>query len=392
MLLTTPLRLRSLEADKAARKVTWLELFFDLIFVAAVSQVAEPLRDHYSFLELARFTPLFMLIWWAWTGHTVFSTRFDTDDVVQRGLTLLQMFAVAVMAANAKDALDSRSSAGFAAAYAAVRLVLVGQYLRARHIVEARPLTTRYLVGHGFAAILWLLSALIPAPLRFWIWAIAFAIDLGTPWLAIPHSVRIPPDAAHLPERFGLFMLILLGESVIAVMHGMESQESWPVSAAVSAFMGMGLFFTIWWWYFDGAAGASEQPVRTQRDAIRFHVWTYAHFPLYLGTVIAGVGVQRIVTLASHAQLTSTDALMLGGGVATVMLAITVIDFTSARSRPRIAARVAPHVALAVATLFVGGVGHRAAPVLMIAAIVAFSLGQLAWALGDADAPAHAIT
>jgi low temperature requirement protein LtrA len=311
---------------------------------------------------------------------------------VQRGLTLLQMFAVAVMAANAKDALDSRSSAGFAAAYAAVRLVLVGQYLRARHIVEARPLTTRYLMGHGFAAILWLLSALIPAPERFWIWAIAFAIDLGTPWLAIPHSVRIPPDAAHLPERFGLFMLILLGESVVAVMHGMESQENWPVSAAVSAFMGMGLFFTIWWWYFDGAAGASEQPVRTKRDAIRFHVWTYAHFPLYLGTVIAGVGVQRIVTLASHAQLTSTDALMLGGGVATVMLAITVIDFTSARSRPHIAARVAPHVTLAVATFFVGGIGHRAAPVLMMVVIVAFSLGQLAWALGDADASANAIT
>lgn len=239
MLLATPIRLRSAEAERTARKVTWLELFFDLIFVAAVSQVAEPLREHYSFLELARFTPLFVLIWWAWTGHTVFSTRFDTDDVVQRGLTLLQMFAVAVMAANAKDALDSRSSAGFAAAYAAVRLVLVAQYVRARHIVEARPLTTRYLAGHGFAAILWLMSALIPAPGRFWIWAVAFAIDLGTPWLAIPHSVRIPPDAAHLPERFGLFMLILLGESVVAVMHGMESQEDWPVSAAISAFLGM---------------------------------------------------------------------------------------------------------------------------------------------------------
>jgi low temperature requirement protein LtrA len=127
----TPLRLRSLGAD-AERKVTWLELFFDLIFVAAVSQVAAPLREHYSVAEILRFAPLFVLIWWAWTGHTVFSTRFDTDDVIQRGLTLVQMFAVAVMAANAKDALDSRSSAGFAAAYAAVRLILVAQYFRAR--------------------------------------------------------------------------------------------------------------------------------------------------------------------------------------------------------------------------------------------------------------------
>ena len=103
-------------------------MFFDLIFVAAVAQVAEPLRDHYSVIGLVRFTPLFALIWWAWIGHTVFSTRFDTDDVIQRGLTLVQMFAVAAMAANAKDALDSRSSAGFAAAYAVVRFILVAQY------------------------------------------------------------------------------------------------------------------------------------------------------------------------------------------------------------------------------------------------------------------------
>src|SRR4029078_2382368 len=105
----------------AGRKVTWLELFFDLIFVAAVAQVAEPLRDHYSVIGLVRFTPLSALMWWAGTGHTVFSTRFDTDDVIQRGLTLVQMFAVAAMAANAKDALDSRSAAGFAGVYGAVR-------------------------------------------------------------------------------------------------------------------------------------------------------------------------------------------------------------------------------------------------------------------------------
>src|SRR5262245_62749144 len=118
--LIAPVRVRSTE--HSGRKVTWLELFFDLIFVAAVAQVAEPLRHDYSLTELARFAPLLVLIWWAWAGHTFFSTRFDTDDGVQRGLTFLQIFAVAAMAANAKDALDSRSSAGFAAAYAAVRL------------------------------------------------------------------------------------------------------------------------------------------------------------------------------------------------------------------------------------------------------------------------------
>jgi low temperature requirement protein LtrA len=377
--IVTPLRLRSL-AGGSHRKVTWLELFFDLIFVAAVSQVAEPLREHYSLTELVRFTPLFALIWWAWAGHAVFSTRFDTDDVIQRGLTLVQMFAVAVMAANAKDALDSRSSAGFAAAYAAVRFVLVAQYLRARHVPDARPLTTRYLAGHGAAAMLWLTSAFVPAPERFWIWTLAFAIDLGTPWLAIPHSAKVPPDAAHLPERFGLFTLILLGESVVAVMHGMESQEDWTPAAAASAFLGMGISFLLWWWYFDGASGAAEQPVRTRREAFRFHIWSYAHFPLYLGIVVVGVGVQRIVTAASRAALPTADAIMLTSGVAAVMLALIVIGATSA-GRRHDARGAIQNATLAVTMLMIGIVGRFESPVALIAVIAALCVAQLSVSL-----------
>src|SRR5207245_11803375 len=131
-------------------------------------------------------------------GHTVFSTRFDTDDVIQRGLTLVQMFAVAAMAANAKDALDSRSSAGFAAAYAAVRFILVALYFRARQVPDARPLATRYLVGHGSAALLWLTSAFVPAPERFWLWGVrpGGAIRFVNPtwnWLSSHHG---PPGTA----------------------------------------------------------------------------------------------------------------------------------------------------------------------------------------------------
>src|SRR4051794_33446132 len=382
-----PLRLRSLGAD-SSRKVTWLELFFDLVFVAAVAQVAAPLQRDYSLVGLIRFTPLFALTWWAWTGHSVFSTRFDSDDVVQRTLTLVQMFAVAAMAANAKDALDTRSSAGFAAAYAVVRFLLVAQYSRARKVPDAGPLATRYIAGHGGAAVLWLASALVPAPARFWIWALAFAIDLGTPWLAVPHSVKIPPDAAHLPERFGLFTLILLGESVVAVMRGMESQEDWTPSAATSAFLGMGISFLIWWWYFDGASGGSEQPVRTRRDALRFQVWTYSHFPLYLGIVILGAGIQRIVTAASRATLTTTEGVILTGAAAVVMVAMSAIGTASAGRRLRISSATPRSMALTLAMLVVGfTVSGFGSPVAMVVVIASLSLGQLAVALSGTLPP-----
>jgi len=295
--------------------VTWLELFFDLVFVAAVAQVAEPLREHYDFAELVRFTPLFLLVWWAWTGRAMFSTRFDSDDGIQRALTILEMFAVAVMAANARDSLASRSSAGFAAAYAGVRVILLVHYARAWRLHEARGLTIPHLIGHGAAAALWLASALMPVDLRVATWLLAFVLDLATPWAAVNHNVRTPPHPAHLPERFGLFTLILLGESVVAVMQGIESQETWSLPAASAAVGGMAVLFAIWWWYFDRVRAARERRVRTRRDAVALQVWSYAHFPLYLGIVVIGVGIQRLVTMATREPVPSSDvALWLFGG------------------------------------------------------------------------------
>ena len=133
------------------RRVTWLELFFDLIFVAAVTQVAEPLREHYSFGEVARLTPLFLLICWAWKGQAVYATRFGRDTTTDRVVTLVQMFTVAALSANAKDTLGSESTAGFVAGYAVIRLVLVAQY-RARHERPCRRRRWRRAIWPGTAS------------------------------------------------------------------------------------------------------------------------------------------------------------------------------------------------------------------------------------------------
>jgi low temperature requirement protein LtrA len=148
--------------------------------------------------------------------------------------------------------------------------VLVAQYLRARRIRRARAWTTRLAASCGVAAALWLISALVPAPLRFWLWAVALGIDVVTPLVTTTHMVDVPHDAAHLPERYGLFTIILMGESMVAVTTGMEHQEYWSVRAAASAVLGIGLIVAIWWCYYDVVDAAGEHLVRSRRDAVRF--------------------------------------------------------------------------------------------------------------------------
>ena len=330
--LVHPVSLRSERGFEKGRKVTWLELFFDLVFVAAVAQAGTHLRDDYSPAGLLRFALLFVLIWWAWLGHTTFSTRFDTDDAVQRGLTALQLFLVAVMAVNATGALDSRDSAGFAAAYAVMRLVLAGQFLRARRVRRARALTTRYAAACGAAAALWLASAFMDAPVRFVVWVLALAIDVATPLVTTRHLVDVPHDAAHLPERFGLFSIILIGESMAAVMAGMGHQEYWSVRAASAAILGMAAVFAIWWAYFDGVDATAHRLIRSMADARRFQVWSYIHLPLYLGIAVMGVGVEHVIAAATEAPLPAQEALILGTAIATVVSSIAVIGLTRAKA------------------------------------------------------------
>jgi low temperature requirement protein LtrA len=373
-----PPRLRSELGIEAGRKVTWLELFFDLVFVAAVAQVGTHLRDDYSVPGLLRFSFLFVLIWWAWLGHTTFSTRFDTDDLAQRALTGLQMFLVAVMAINATGALDSRDSAGFAAAYSVMRFVLVAQYLRVRRVRQARALTTRYAASCGIAALMWLVSALVPAPGRFAIWALAFVVDVLTPLLTTRHLISVPHDGAHLPERYGLFSIILLGESMVAVMAGMGRQEYWSPSAASSAILGMTLVFVVWWWYFDGVDAVAERMVRSTSEAVRYHLWSYAHLPLYLGIAVAGVGVEHVIVTATTAPLTATEGWILCSAVAALMVAMTVIGGTHHRpQKGHDATRLAVPGVVVVLVVLLGLGADRLMPSTLLAGLTILCLAQL---------------
>lgn len=379
--LIRPVRLRCGDLAEPGRKATWLELFFDLAFVAAVAQVGAPLASEYTSAGLIRYGFLFLLIWWAWIGHTNFSTRFDTDDVVQRVLTLTQIFVVAVMAVNAKDALDSRSSAGFAAAYSAMRFVLVAQYWRARRIDASRSLVRAHALGFGCAAVCWLISALVPVPGRFWLWALALLIDLGTPVLTNSLTAQVPPNAEHLPERFGLFTIILLGESLVAALKGMESQDTWSGSAASSAFLGITIAFLLWWWYFDGAGGAAERPIRTPREARRFLVWSFAHLPLYIGVAVTGVGIEHIIRIAPDGHLDAAEVWILCVAVSGLMLSLVTIGSMRPSEQPRTTLSRLSQCTVAALPLTLATLHLE--PVSLVASLAVLCVVQLALALQE---------
>jgi low temperature requirement protein LtrA len=377
--LVRPLAARR-EDEGAERRATWLELFFDLVFAAAVAEVGAYLGADYSLAGLAKFTFLFFLIWWAWIGHTFFSTRFDHDDLPQRLLTVGQVFAVAVMAVNTETDLASREAAGFAAAYAAMRILLAVQYVRVMRLPEARPLATRYAAGIAVAALLWLGSALVPPPVRFGLWAAALALDLLTPLWAVRQGGAHRPDPAHLPERFGLFTLILLGESVVKTMAGMKEQEVWTLPAAGAAMVGLAITFALWWAYFDVVNGAAPKRYPEGQRKRLLRLWAVGHLPLCLGIAVTAVGIEHVILLGGAIPLHGAAPWLLSGGLAMVIGSLGVIVSAAPEIAQRVLSRRALglHAAVAAGVIVVGLLGSVMAPVALLALFFLACLAEIA--------------
>jgi low temperature requirement protein LtrA len=181
-----PPRLRTL--DEEERAATWLELFYDLVFVAAVAVLGGRILDDPSWTGVLTYSAYFGLLWWLWSSHTFYADRFDTDDLAYRLLATAQIIAIVVLAASLTA--DSASTLAFAIGYATARLILLGLYARAYiHVEVAQNLIAGYLKGFGIAAILWVTAIFVPEPWRFWVWGLALAVDLRT--VHDPRSGRV---------------------------------------------------------------------------------------------------------------------------------------------------------------------------------------------------------
>jgi low temperature requirement protein LtrA len=323
--LLEPPRLRTRGRDvEEQRRATWLELFFDLVFVAAVSQLANALSAEPTAARFFEFLGLFVAVWWAWMGFTFYANRFDTDDLPYRLLMLCAMFGVAVLATTIPSVFRGATK-GFPLAYIAVRLVLVTLYARAnRHVPEARTLTRTFLSLFSLALVVWAVSLAFERPWAYVLWGVALCVELVAPirgWRSIRDA---PVDRRHLPERFGLLTLIVLGESVLAVVLGV-SKVSWGAGSAAAAAMGFLVAAALWWIYFDFL----DEGALTSRGIFGGLTYTYMNYFVVVGLTALGAGVKLAILAAGGDHHYDDTSWVLSAGLALTMLGLGVIQLVA---------------------------------------------------------------
>ena len=325
-----PPQLRTLQ-EGSDRSASWLELFYDLLYVVAVAVLGVRLLRDTSWTGVASYAGYFILLWWLWASHTFYADRYDTDDLVYRLLAVGQMVAIAILAASMSSG-PAGSTAMFALAYTTARIVLILMYLRARrHVPETKRLVGGYLIGFSIGAAIWLLSVFVPEPFRFYLWALGFAVEVATPYVMRRVQAKVPLDVSHLPERFGLFTILVLGESIAAVVAGL-SDLSWEVASTAAAILGVMTATGLWWMYFDNLDGSVVRRRVEDLKAWRPTTWIYSHLPLAIALAIAGVGLEHaVVEAAEHHSFPAPERWLLVSAVAVAFAAMALNQFATVR-------------------------------------------------------------
>ncbi len=315
------------------RSASRLELFFDLAFVLVVAELALALGEDVTLPAALEFAGLFAIVWWSWVSSTLYANRFDHDDVVYRLYKLGGMAAVIGLAASASEATGDRFAI-FVGCQLALRAMLLLQYRRAhRHVPEARPVARLYMAGAVVGGALWAVSLAVPRPIGFALWAAAILAEALVPLLATRHSADVPLHVEHLPDRFALFVILVLGESVAGVAHGLYAAE-WSPSAVPVALLSFALAAALWWSYFDLAGARAKRllnDVGGSRSSRSHDVYVFGQLPLTLALGMVGAGVELAVVESSRGEVPTSTRLLLAGGVALYLASVALTDTGMAR-------------------------------------------------------------
>ena len=282
------------------RAATPLELLFDLCFVVAVSQASAQL--HHSLAEndlghgVVNYLVVFFAIWWGWVNFSWFASAFDTDDVPYRLATLVQIAGALVVAAGVPDAWHNDLTT-IVVGYVLMRLAMVAQWLRAaRTDRDHRPTALRFALGITVVQVGWVLRLALPESWYLPSFLVLVAAEVLVPvWAERATTTTWHP--AHIAERYGLFTLIVLGESILAatnaIQEGLSSGHSVGALIAIAA-AGLVIVFCMWWLYFD-------QPGHRRLMQLRNGLaWGYGHYVIFASAAAAGVGLQIAIDHDTH--------------------------------------------------------------------------------------------
>ncbi|MEU7888642.1 low temperature requirement protein A [Microbispora bryophytorum] len=301
-------RMSARAIDEPHRVSSQLELLFDLTFVVAVAavtaQFAHDIAGGHGLAGLVPFLQVFFAIWWAWMNFTWFASSYDTDDVAYRLLTMVQMAGVLVLAAGVPAAASHSAYGVITLGYLVMRVGLVAQWLRAGLEDPARRRTAfRYAGGIAFLQLGWLSrlvlveTGVLPASFGLPFFVCLAALELAVPWWAErARATNWHPH--HIAERYGLFTIILLGESVLAASRGVgRALEADAVGGpfVVIAVAGLILLFALWWLYFLGPAGDGLSDRRH-----RSYLWGYSHYGIFAALAALGAGLEVTVEKSGH--------------------------------------------------------------------------------------------
>jgi len=332
------------------KRANWLELFFDLVFVFAIAKATHVLGHlhdgHMAWSQYGVFLLIMVPVVWAWTGHTMFATRFDTEDTTQRLLTLAQMLAAVFLAAFINPDFDPNYH-GFLFSYVAIRVLLILMYIRAARIIpEARPISKYLGVGFSIGLLVALSSLFVDPPWRYVVLYAGILIEILVPLFSRSVLKSVSVKSHHMPERFGLLTIILFGESVVAIAAKL-GDLTWTAVTPVAAVIGFVVMCAAWWLYFDThEEKAIGQELGTGQRVL------YGHLGLYCGLSIIstaiGFAISGELGLFEHLLMTGIGFVVFGGAMIFMYGAATLASTTQ-----RVSALV-----IAVASLLMIGVGH----------------------------------
>ncbi|TCK25549.1 low temperature requirement protein A [Pseudonocardia endophytica] len=302
--------MRPRDPHEPGRTASTLELFFDLVFVVAVSisavELHHALTENHVVDGLLSYALVFFGIWWAWMNFTWFATSFDCDDWLYRLLTIVQMAGVLVLAAGVGPAFEEHSYTVLVLAYVVMRVAMIAQWLRASRGAGAiRRATNIYAGGIAGVQVLWLLVLLLSGPVQGVAIVVLILAEISVPVLA-ERTGTTPWHPHHITERYGLFTLILLGESLLAsanaVIESLHDAEALAPLISISV-LALVVTAALWWIYFWPP---HHEAITSLGRSLRYG---YAHYFIFAaaGAFSAGIEVE-IDVLTGQSKLSDVAA------------------------------------------------------------------------------------